>query len=74
MLRQNTIEGYFADPAYNGNRDYAGWNMLGFPGADAYYLTEVDRYNMAYWRAPSGIAHRPDIGTPRFTALHAAGG
>lgn len=74
LLRQNTIEGYFADPAYNGNRDYAGWNMVGFPGADAYYLTEVDRYNMVYWRAPSGIAHRPDIGTPRFTALQAAGG
>jgi len=74
MLRQNVVEGYLADPVYNGNRDYAGWNMLGFPGADAYYLTEVDRYNMVYWRAPSGIAHRPDIGTPRFTALQAAGG
>lgn len=74
MLRQNTIEGYFADPAYNGNRDYAGWRMLGFPGADAYYLTEIDRYNMVYLRAPSGIAHRPDIGTQVFTARQAAGG
>lgn len=74
MLHQNVSEGYFADPAYNGNRDYAGWNMVGFPGANAYYLTEIDRYNMVYWREPSGIAHRPNIGTQRFTAQQAAGG
>ncbi len=67
-LQMNTVEGYFADPVYNGNRDYVGWRMVGFPGADAYYLTEVDRYNMVYWREPSGVAHRPTVGTPQFTA------
>lgn len=67
-LRANTSEGYFADPIYNGNRDYVGWRMLGFPGADAYYLTEIDRYNMRYDRVPSGIAHRSGIGTAPFTA------
>ena len=25
--------GYFADPMYGGNRDMAGWKMVGFPGA-----------------------------------------
>jgi gluconate 2-dehydrogenase gamma chain len=55
VLRANTVEGYFADPAYGGNRDFAGWRMVGFPGADAYYLTEIDRYNLAYERAPSSI-------------------
>lgn len=67
-LRANVMEGYFADPVYNGNRDYIGWRMIGFPGADAYYTTEFDRYNMVYWREPSGVADRPDIGTQRFTA------
>src|SRR3712207_7688305 len=32
-LLANTIEGYFADPAYGGNRDMVSWRMIGFPGA-----------------------------------------
>jgi gluconate 2-dehydrogenase alpha chain/gluconate 2-dehydrogenase gamma chain len=67
LLRDLTSQGYFADPAYNGNRDCVGWRMIGFPGANAYYLTEVDRYNMVYDRAPSGIAHSPGLGTAPFT-------
>jgi gluconate 2-dehydrogenase gamma chain len=63
-VRQNTIEGYFADPVYGGNRDAMGWRMVGFPGAHAYYLTEVDRHNMAYERKPTGIAYRPGTGSP----------
>ncbi|RQT41415.1 gluconate 2-dehydrogenase subunit 3 family protein [Burkholderia cepacia] len=33
MVLQNVREGYFADPIYGGNKDMAGWKMLGFPGA-----------------------------------------
>jgi gluconate 2-dehydrogenase gamma chain len=32
LLWRNTEEGYFADPLYGGNRDKAGWKLLGFPG------------------------------------------
>jgi len=32
MLWRNTEEGFFADPMYGGNRDKAGWKLLGFPG------------------------------------------
>ncbi len=63
-IRQNTLEGYFADPIHSGNRDAAGWKMVGFPGAHAYYLTEVDRHNMVYERQPAGIAYRPGRGSP----------
>jgi gluconate 2-dehydrogenase gamma chain len=31
-LRQLTIEGTFSDPSYGGNRGYAGWDMLRYPG------------------------------------------
>jgi len=31
-LWRNTEEGFFADPLYGGNRDKAGWKLLGFPG------------------------------------------
>jgi len=57
MLLANTIEGFFADPVYGGNRDKAGWKMLGFPGAIA-----VNRENIAKFRdkvfphEPVGIA------------------
>lgn len=30
--RQHTIIAFLADPAYGGNRDYAGWKVSGYPG------------------------------------------
>ena len=56
-----TNEGYFADPIYGGNRDYAGWRMVGFPGAHAYYLDFVET-NRPYIVDPRGIAHLPGTG------------
>jgi gluconate 2-dehydrogenase gamma chain len=32
VVRQHTLEGMFADPMYGGNRDAAGWRLLGYPG------------------------------------------
>jgi len=32
MLRAHLQEGLFADPAYGGNRNKAGWRLLGHPG------------------------------------------
>ena len=59
QLRQSVIEGYFSDPIHNGNHGMAGWRMIGFPGAHAYYLTEIDRFEFDYARPPSGIGYRP---------------
>ncbi|WP_306118858.1 MULTISPECIES: gluconate 2-dehydrogenase subunit 3 family protein [unclassified Roseitalea] len=58
--------GYFADPIYDGNRDYAGWRMVGFPGAHAYYLSFVDKHNVPYPVDPKGIAHVPGEGPAEF--------
>lgn len=52
-------QGYFADPMYLGNRDYAGWRMVGFPGAHAYYQHSVDDHNRPYPAPPKGITHSP---------------
>lgn len=52
-----TNEGYFADPIYLGNHDYAGWKMVGFPGAHAYYLERVDAEGPHPAPPPMGIAH-----------------
>lgn len=32
LVRAHTIIGFLADPKYGGNRDYAGWKVLGYPG------------------------------------------
>jgi gluconate 2-dehydrogenase gamma chain len=32
-VRTHTMEGMFADPVYGGNKDFAGWVLIGFPGA-----------------------------------------
>jgi gluconate 2-dehydrogenase gamma chain len=39
-VRRHTIEGYFADPQYGGNRDAVGWRLVGFPGAQWGYSAE----------------------------------
>jgi gluconate 2-dehydrogenase gamma chain len=35
MLLKMTVEGFFSDPVYGGNRDTVAWRMTGFPGAYA---------------------------------------
>jgi gluconate 2-dehydrogenase gamma chain len=32
-VRTHVMEGMFADPVYGGNKDFAGWVLIGFPGA-----------------------------------------
>jgi hypothetical protein len=54
-----TNQGYFADPIYLGNHDYAGWKMVGFPGAHAYYLSRVGDFEASPVPPPMGIAHDP---------------
>jgi gluconate 2-dehydrogenase gamma chain len=39
-LRTHTIEGMFSDPVYGGNKDFAGWRLVGFPGAIPVFTTE----------------------------------
>jgi gluconate 2-dehydrogenase gamma chain len=41
---QTVIEGMFADPIYGGNRDKAGWRMIGFPGVLGLYRDAVVQY------------------------------
>ncbi|MFP6850533.1 MAG: gluconate 2-dehydrogenase subunit 3 family protein [Pseudomonas sp.] len=45
QILQNTMEGFFADPIYGGNRDMVSWKMLGFPGARYDYRPYIDRHN-----------------------------
>ncbi len=55
-LLELTLEGYFSDPVYGGNKDMASWEMIGFPGAYADYYQLVDRHGIAYRRKPMSLA------------------
>jgi gluconate 2-dehydrogenase gamma chain len=48
MLVQNTIEGFFADPIYGGNKDFIGWRLIGFPGPRYNYVAEIGQHGRKY--------------------------
>ena len=60
LLLQNTIEGYFSDPIYGGNRDMGPWRMIGFPGARYDLRSFVSRFGMAYTLPPVGLLGRSE--------------
>jgi gluconate 2-dehydrogenase gamma chain len=51
-LRTHTMEGMFADPVYGGNKDFAGWRLVGFPGAQPQFTTADMQSKDAFTRAP----------------------
>jgi gluconate 2-dehydrogenase gamma chain len=56
-LYQTVIEGMYSDPIYGGNRNKAGWRMIGFPGAIAVHRDEVEKYRgKPFPNDPLGIA------------------
>jgi gluconate 2-dehydrogenase gamma chain len=56
-LLQITMEGFFADPIYGGNRDMASWKMVGYPGLPATYRQDIRKYvGRKYDKPPRSIA------------------
>jgi gluconate 2-dehydrogenase gamma chain len=60
LLLSNTMEGFFADPIYGGNRDMVGWKLIGFPGARYDYRDWVERHNEPYPLPPVSIMGRSE--------------
>ncbi|MFK3972004.1 gluconate 2-dehydrogenase subunit 3 family protein [Pseudomonas sp. NPDC087358] len=51
----NTMEGFFADPVYGGNRDMVSWKMIGFPGARYDYREYIGLHNQKLDLVPLSI-------------------
>jgi gluconate 2-dehydrogenase gamma chain len=51
-VRTHTMEGMFADPIYGGNKDFAGWRLVGFPGAQPIFTPEDMHSTQAFSREP----------------------
>lgn len=58
FLLGNTKEGFLADPIYGGNKEMAGWKMVGFPGARADFMDWIDQPGAKYPYGPVSINGR----------------
>jgi gluconate 2-dehydrogenase gamma chain len=51
-VRTHTMEGMFADPIYGGNKDFGGWRLIGFPGAQPVFTQADMESTQAFTREP----------------------
>ena len=61
-IHSNTLEGFFADPIYGGNRDMAGWKLIGFPGTRYDFRDVMEKPNQIYPLPPVALQGRPAWG------------
>lgn len=56
LMYDLTMQGYFADPLYGGNKGKAAWRMIGFPGIGNMYADKIEAYrNKKYMSEPMSI-------------------
>lgn len=58
MLQNDTSEGMFADPVYGGNHAFAGWKLVGYPGAQRAY-TEYELMHGPQHKHVQGLRDMP---------------
>jgi gluconate 2-dehydrogenase gamma chain len=47
LVRRLTLEGMFGDPSYGGNRNFAGWDLIRYPGPRLAVAAEDQRMGVA---------------------------
>lgn len=65
LLWENTQEGYFADPIYLGNRNFAGWKLIGYPGPRYNYDSAINRFGERYPLPTVGLMGRDPSRQPK---------
>jgi gluconate 2-dehydrogenase gamma chain len=60
LILQNTMEGFFADPIYGGNKDMVSWKMIGFPGTRYDFRDVLADPGKPYTKPPVSLMGRPD--------------
>lgn len=59
FAKEMTIEGFFCDPIYSGNRDMTGWRYVGFPGARYDYRDYLHHNGAPVELPPVGLMGAP---------------
>jgi gluconate 2-dehydrogenase gamma chain len=70
ILRRHTAEGMFSDPAYGGNREMAGWWLIGYPGAQRAYTEHDIRTETTTPRPPQSLAQLHPFSPGENAGLH----
>jgi len=60
LIVKDTQKGFLADPIYGGNKDMAGWKMIGFPGTHYDYRDWIDRHNQRVTLPTVSIGMHPN--------------
>lgn len=55
QLLDYTVQGYFCDPAYGGNKDMVAWKAIGFPGAYDAYANTVGQHGQRFTLGPFSL-------------------
>jgi gluconate 2-dehydrogenase gamma chain len=50
-IREHALQGMFGDPYYGGNANFAGWDLIGFPGIRLHVPASQQRVGVAIPRA-----------------------
>jgi gluconate 2-dehydrogenase gamma chain len=58
LVLEDVYEGMFSDPVYGGNRDLAGWKLIGYPGAQRAYTSYELRHGPQHKRV-QGLRDMP---------------
>jgi len=69
LVRNHTIQGTFCDPFYGGNANFAGWDLIGYPGVRT--LVTPDEQRMGITLKPN---HRSAYDYGMFTKASARNG
>lgn len=56
LLIRHVREGLFSDPIHGGNKDFAGWKAVGFPGAQFGFRAEEQQIDHTVDREPQSLA------------------
>jgi hypothetical protein len=65
----DTYDGMFADPVYGGNRDYVGWDLIGYLGAQRAWTAKELTHGPNPSRRVQGLRDMPPM-NPGSPAKH----
>ncbi len=57
MLREHCVEGMMCDPVHKGNKNMVGWKLIGYPGPQLSYISDLEAYyGKPYRVAPQSLS------------------
>lgn len=55
LVREHTLEGMFGDPSYGGNANFAGWELIGYPGPRMFVSADMQKMDAKIPHSRKGV-------------------